>query len=249
MKGTNPETQGHRWAKRVKKRLKRERIEEGQWEELEQRKWDAFNAARDAKEAAEEGDSRHVPSDGSSSDEEPSEWNASAGDAGTSLRDEEGLDPEEVAAVRAVRAAAAAAAARLARLDDDEDDEKRLNRRARRPDASSSARRAPAARASSNPFAALGGPPRAARSADRQAAVDLPDRQHPDFSTAAPAAAATFVPTTTVSEEEHRAHRAAEGLAAARAKKQTLGVVGRAGASAKKHKKALKRARRAAAAR
>ena len=99
MKGTNPETQGHRWAKRVKKRLKRERIEEGQWEELEQRKWDAFNAARDAKEAAEEGDSRHVPSDGSSSDEEPSEWNASAGDAGTSLRDEEGLDPEEAAAV------------------------------------------------------------------------------------------------------------------------------------------------------
>ena len=144
MKGTNPETQGHRWAKRVKKRLKRERIEEGQWEELEQRKWDAFNAARDAKEAAEEGDSRHVPSDGSSSDEEPSEWNASAGDAGTSLRDEEGLDPEEVAAVRAVKAAAAAAAARLARLDDDDDDEKRLNRRARRPDASSSARRAPA---------------------------------------------------------------------------------------------------------
>ena len=188
MKGTNPETQGHRWAKRVKKRLKRERIEEGQWEELEQRKWDAFNAARDAKEAAEEGDSRHVPSDGSSSDEEPSEWNASAGDAGTSLRDEEGLDPEEAAAVRAVKAAAAAAAARLARLDDDDDDEKRLNRRARRPDASSSARRAPAARASSNPFAALGGPPRAARSADRRAAVDLPDRQHPDFSTAAPAA-------------------------------------------------------------
>ena len=51
MKGTNPETQGHRWAKRVKKRLKRERIEEGQWEELEQRKWDAFNAEREAKEA------------------------------------------------------------------------------------------------------------------------------------------------------------------------------------------------------
>ena len=244
MKGTNPETQGHRWAKRVKKRLKRERIEEGQWEELEQRKWDAFNAARDAKEAAEEGDSRHVPPDGSSSDEEPSEWNASAGDAGTSLRDEEGLDPEEAAAVRAVKAAAAAAAARLARLDDDDDDEKRLNRRARRPDASSAARRAPAARASSNPYAALGGPPRAARPADRRASVDLPDGQHPNLSTAA-----TFVSTTAVSEEEHRAHRAAEGLAAARAKKQTLGVVGRAGASAKKHKKALKRARRAAAAR
>ena len=29
MKGTNPETQGHRWAKRVKKRLKKEQREEG----------------------------------------------------------------------------------------------------------------------------------------------------------------------------------------------------------------------------
>eukprot|EP00740_Mantoniella_antarctica_P021883 CAMPEP_0198695934 /NCGR_PEP_ID=MMETSP1468-20131203/297116_1 /TAXON_ID=1461545 /ORGANISM="Mantoniella sp, Strain CCMP1436" /LENGTH=39 /DNA_ID= /DNA_START= /DNA_END= /DNA_ORIENTATION= len=37
MKGTNPETQGHRWAKRVKKRLKKEQKEEGQWEDLEEK--------------------------------------------------------------------------------------------------------------------------------------------------------------------------------------------------------------------
>ena len=52
MKGTNPETQGHRWAKRVKKRLKRQAIEEGQWEALEQRRWDALNAERERDAAA-----------------------------------------------------------------------------------------------------------------------------------------------------------------------------------------------------
>ena len=46
MKGTNPETQGHRWAKRVKKRQKREQIEEGQWADLERKKIEEDERAR-----------------------------------------------------------------------------------------------------------------------------------------------------------------------------------------------------------
>ena len=44
MKGTNPITQGHRWQKRVKERLKKHEHEEGQWERLEDKKSEEINA-------------------------------------------------------------------------------------------------------------------------------------------------------------------------------------------------------------
>ena len=145
MKGTNPETQGHRWAKRVKKRLKKEQKEDGQWEDLERKR------AREAQEAAAAA---------------AGEASASASeddlDGATDLRDEEGLDPVELAAVRAVKAAPAAAAERLARLQKDEEgDERREGASisdfdARRKKTNRSPNGNLVSPVSSNPFAALG---------------------------------------------------------------------------------------------
>ena len=107
MKGTNPITQGHRWQKRVKERLKKHEHEEGQWERLEDKKWEEINARRAAEESAAAAEAEIDPG---------AEAIFAAADAGTDLRDEEGLDAEELAAVRAVKAAKAAAQARLQRV-------------------------------------------------------------------------------------------------------------------------------------
>ena len=133
MKGTNPETQGHRWAKRVKKRLKKEQKEDGQWEDLERKR------AREAEEAAAAA---------------AGEASASASeddlDGATDLRDEEGLDPAELAAER------------LARLQKDEEgDERREGASksdfdARRKKTNRSPNGNLVSPVSSNPFAALG---------------------------------------------------------------------------------------------
>ena len=257
MKGTNPETQGHRWAKRVKKRLKKEQREDGQWEDLEREK------AREAEEAAA-----------------AAAWEASASasaseradlDGATDLRDEEGLDPAELAAVRAVKAAAAAAAERLARLEKDaeatrEGEEKREGasnaKRAKRKekDRKPPTRRAPV---SSNPFAALGRLRRSRDAAeDDGAAVVDPGTERTgrgDVPGSIPGggagdarrvAARRHEPQTTrvknlgASAIDARNRLAAEGAAAAVKHRRVLGIVGVSGSSAKKLKKQLKRARR-----
>ena len=107
MKGTNPITQGHRWQKRVKERLKKHEHEEGQWERLEDKKSEEIRARHAAEESAAAAEAEIDPG---------AEAIFAAADAGTDLRDEEGLDAEELAAVRAVKAAKAAAQARLQRV-------------------------------------------------------------------------------------------------------------------------------------
>ena len=254
MKGTNPETQGHRWAKRVKKRLKKEQREDGQWEALEREK------ARKAEEAA------------AAATEEASASESASGlddlDGATDLRDEEGLDPAELAAVRAVKAAAAAASERLARLEKDADatregDEKRERTSDAKPAAGESVRRAPV---SSNPFAALGRLRRSRDAAeDDGAAVVDPGTERTgrgDVPGSIPGggagdtrrvAARRHEPQTTrvknlgASAIDARNRLAAEGAAAAVSRRRVLGIVGVSGSSAKKLKKQLKRARRAGA--
>ena len=245
MKGTNPETQGHRWAKRVKKRLKKEQREDGQWEDLEREK------AREAEEAAA-----------------AAAWEASASasaseradlDGATDLRDEEGLDPAELAAVRAVKAAAAAAAERLARLEKDaeatrEGEEKREGasnaKRAKRKEKEGKplpTRRAPV---SSNPFAALGRLRRSRDAAeDGGAAVVDPGTERTDRGDvpgSIPGAQTTRVKKKSpgASAIDARKRLAAEGAAAAVKHRRVLGIVGVSGSSAKKLKKQLKRAKR-----
>jgi len=245
MKGTNPETQGHRWAKRVKKRLKKEQREDGQWEDLEREK------AREAEEAAA-----------------AAAWEASASasaseradlDGATDLRDEEGLDPAELAAVRAVKAAAAAAAERLARLEKDaeatrEGEEKREResnaKRAKRKEKEGKpppTRRAPV---SSNPFAALGSLRRSRDAAgDGGAAVVDPGTERTGRGDV-PGSITDDAQTTRVKKGQEesaidaRKRLAAEGAAAAVKHRRVLGIVGVSGSSAKKLKKQLKRARR-----
>jgi hypothetical protein len=245
MKGTNPETQGHRWAKRVKKRLKKEQREDGQWEDLEREK------AREAEEAAA-----------------AAAWEASASasaseradlDGATDLRDEEGLDPAELAAERAVKAAAAAAAERLARLEKDaeatrEGEEKREGasnaKRAKRKGKEGKpppTRRAPV---SSNPFAALGRLRRSRDAAeDGGAAVVDPGTERTGRGDVP--GSITGAQTTRVKKKnpgasaiDARKRLAAEGAAAAVKHRRVLGIVGVSGSSAKKLKKQLKRARR-----
>jgi len=248
MKGTNPETQGHRWAKRVKKRLKKEQREDGQWEDLEREK------ARQAEEAAA-----------------AAAWEASASasaseradlDGATDLRDEEGLDPAELAAVRAVKAAAAAAAERLARLEKDaeatrEGEEKREGasnaKRAKRKEKEGKplpTRRAPV---SSNPFAALGRLRRSRDAAeDGGAAVVDPGTERTGRGDVP--GSITGAQTTRVKKKnknpnaasaiDARKRLAAEGAAAAVKHRRVLGIVGVSGSSAKKLKKQLKRAKR-----
>ncbi len=246
MKGTNPETQGHRWAKRVKKRLKKEQREDGQWEDLEREK------AREAEEAAA-----------------AAAWEASASasaseradlDGATDLRDEEGLDPAELAAVRAVKAAAAAAAERLARLEKDaeatrEGEEKREResnaKRAKRKEKEGKpppTRRAPV---SSNPFAALGRLRRSRDAAENgeDAVVDPGTERTGRGDVPGSITDDASQKTTRVKKGQKesaidaRKRLAAEGAAAAVKHRRVLGIVGVSGSSAKKLKKQLKRAR------
>ena len=140
MKGTNPITQGHRWQKRVKERLKKHEHEEGQWERLEDKKSEEINARRAAEESAAAAEAEIDPG---------AEAIFAAADAGTDLRDEEGLDAEELAAVRAVKAAKAAAQARLQRV------QREGEKSNASPDAPEKKRVKKRASTSANPFAAL----------------------------------------------------------------------------------------------
>ena len=83
MKGTNPITQGHRWQKRVKQRLKKQQLEEGQWEQLEDKKWEEVRAQKQREETAAAAEADLDPG---------ARAIFAAADAGTDLRDEEGLD-------------------------------------------------------------------------------------------------------------------------------------------------------------
>ena len=246
MKGTNPETQGHRWAKRVKKRLKKEQREDGQWEDLEREK------AREAEEAAA-----------------AAAWEASASasaseradlDGATDLRDEEGLDPAELAAVRAVKAAAAAAAERLARLEKDaeatregeekrerESNAKQEKKRKEKEGKPPPTRRAPV---SSNPFAALGRLRRSRDAAENGGAAVVDPGTERTGRGDVPGSITGARTTTRVKKGQKesaidaRKRLAAEGAAAAVKHRRVLGIVGVSGSSAKKLKKQLKRARR-----
>ena len=238
MKGTNPETQGHRWAKRVKKRLKKEQREDGQWEDLEREK------AREAEEAAA-----------------AAAWEASASasaseradlDGATDLRDEEGLDPAELAAVRAVKAAAAAAAERLARLEKDAEATRERESNAKRAKRKEKEGKPPPTRrapVSSNPFAALGRLRRSRDAAgDGGAAVVDPGTERTGRGDV-PGSITGSARTTRVKKGQKesaidaRKRLAAEGAAAAVKHRRVLGIVGVSGSSAKKLKKQLKRAR------
>ena len=238
MKGTNPETQGHRWAKRVKKRLKKEQREDGQWEDLEREK------AREAEEAAA-----------------AAAWEASASasaseradlDGATDLRDEEGLDPAELAAVRAVKAAAAAAAERLARLEKDAEATRERESNAKRAKRKEKEGKPPPTRrapVSSNPFAALGSLRRSRDAAgDGGAAVVDPGTERTGRGDV-PGSITGARTTTRVKKGQKesaidaRKRLAAEGAAAAVKHRRVLGIVGVSGSSAKKLKKQLKRAR------
>ena len=79
MKGTNPITQGHRWQKRVKERLKKHEHEEGQWERLEDKKSEEIRARHAAEESAAAAEAEIDPG---------AEAIFAAADAGTDLRDE-----------------------------------------------------------------------------------------------------------------------------------------------------------------
>jgi hypothetical protein len=216
MKGTNPITQGHRWQKRVKERLKKHEHEEGQWERLEDKKSEEINARRAAEESAAAAEAEIDPG---------AEAIFAAADAGTDLRDEEGLDAEELAAVRAVKAAKAAAQARLQRVQ-------------REGEKSNGASDAPAkkrvkvqrASTSANPFAAL------VRS--RPKPLETADTAPAPTATPPPPA-----PEPTPAPTEARKYRA--GQAADIAKKRAIGVVGVKGGSQKKLKKLLKKKRAA----
>ena len=240
MKGTNPETQGHRWAKRVKKRLKKEQREDGQWEDLEREK------AREAEEAAA-----------------AAAWEASASasaseradlDGATDLRDEEGLDPAELAAVRAVKAAAAAAAERLARLEKDAEATRERESNAKRAKRKEKEGKPPPTRrapVSSNPFAALGRLRRSRDAAENggAAVVDPGTERTGRGDVPGSITGDASQKTTRVKKGQKesaidaRKRLAAEGAAAAVKHRRVLGIVGVSGSSAKKLKKQLKRAR------
>ena len=252
MKGTNPETQGHRWAKRVKKRLKKEQKEDGQWEDLERKR------AREAEEAAAAAAGEASESASASEDHL---------DGATDLRDEEGLDPAELAAVRAVKAAAAAAAERLARLQKDEEGDQRppegasksdFDARPKKTNRETGARNSNlASPVSSNPFAALGRlqKRRSVETRGGGASEPVSERRagHGDVPGSIPGADARIKIKTNArrageSAVDARNRLAAEGAAAADSRKRVLGISGVAGSSAKKLKKRLKRARQAAGA-
>lgn len=239
MKGTNPETQGHRWAKRVKKRLKKEQREDGQWEDLEREK------AREAEEAAA-----------------AAAWEASASasaseradlDGATDLRDEEGLDPAELAAVRAVKAAAAAAAERLARLEKDAEATRERESNAKRAKRKEKEGKPPPTRrapVSSNPFAALGRLRRSRDAAENGGAAVVDPGTERTGRGDVPGSITGARTTTRVKKGQKesaidaRKRLAAEGAAAAVKHRRVLGIAGVSGSSAKKLKKQLKRARR-----
>ena len=144
MKGTNPETQGHRWAKRVKKRLKNQQKEDGQWEDLERKKEREAEEAEKGATAA--GDEFELESD-------------SEAEYGTELRSDQDVEHEaELAALRAVKEAAAAAEERLARIDKETKDgeTKSSSKSAKQNTKHSVVKNKTKQQVSSNPFAALG---------------------------------------------------------------------------------------------
>jgi hypothetical protein len=216
MKGTNPITQGHRWQKRVKERLKKHEHEEGQWERLEDKKSEEIRARHAAEESAAAAEAEIDPG---------AEAIFAAADAGTDLRDEEGLDAEELAAVRAVKAAKAAAQARLQRV------QREGEKSNASPDAPEKKRvKKQRASTSANPFAAL------VRS--RPKPLETADTAPAPTATPPPPA-----PEPTPAPTEARKYRA--GQAADIAKKRAIGVVGVKGGSQKKLKKLLKKKRAA----
>ena len=246
MKGTNPITQGHRWHKRVKKRLKKEQKEEGQWEVLEEKKWAKWREEQEAAAAAQEegrgGEEDESPSGelketGGGEEREAAEisyW----GSKGTTLRDEEGLDEEEAAAVRAVKAAAEAAGARLRRVASEDGAALPTEEKTSSSSAKKKRKKAHTGLASANPFAGLVAhrPAKAGthHSHSEGAPGPSPEKRKERERERAPSPPA---PSFVVD----RAHRAALGLQAAKAKSQLLGIQGRAGGSAKKLKKLLKK--------
>ena len=215
MKGTNPITQGHRWQKRVKQRLKKQQLEEGQWEQLEDKEWEEVRAQKQREETAVAAEAdldlgaRAI---------------FAAADAGTDLRDEEGLDAEELAAVRAVKAAKAAAQARLQRVqrEGEQSEESDALPRSARSHIDSPPRLLPTP--SRHWFAR---DPARARQISRRRQPRRPRRPRPN-----PAP-----------NSEPRKYRA--GLAAEIAKKRAIGVAGVTGGSQKKLKSSLKKKRAA----
>jgi hypothetical protein len=226
MKGTNPETQGHRWAKRVKKRQKREQIEEGQWADLERKKIEEDERARlEAEEDAAFPSCEPSPSEKEEEEDDDDDDDGAA----TGLRDEEGLDAEELAAVRAVKVAAAAAAERLRRVSE-ESEETRARKKARAGERPRSTTK-PAwvgGGGGANPFAALAFRPAPAPAKPRARENDPRARPPPPE-----------VPAPRAHLQKHR-----RGPEASVNKSRRLGVVGRTGLSAKAQKKALKRRRK-----
>ncbi|EEH57388.1 uncharacterized protein MICPUCDRAFT_58233 [Micromonas pusilla CCMP1545] len=226
MKGTNPETQGHRWAKRVKKRQKREQIEEGQWADLERKKIEEDERARlEAEEDAAFPSCEPSPSEKEEEEDDDDDDDGAA----TGLRDEEGLDAEELAAVRAVKVAAAAAAERLRRVSE-EGEETRARKKARageRPRSTTKPARVGGG-GGANPFAALAFRPAPAPAKPRARENDPRARPPPPE-----------VPAPRAHLQKHR-----RGPEASVNKSRRLGVVGRTGLSAKAQKKALKRRRK-----
>ena len=215
MKGTNPITQGHRWQKRVKQRLKKQQLEEGQWEQLEDKKWEEVRAQKQREETAAAAEADLDPG---------ARAIFAAADAGTDLRDEEGLDAEELAAVRAVKAVKAAAQARLQRVQREGEQSEESDAL---PKKRKKSHRLPAP-ASANPFAAL--------------VRSRPDPREADIAPA-PTATPPPPPAEPAHNPEPRKYRA--GLAAEIAKKRAIGVAGVTGGSQKKLKKLLKKKRAA----
>lgn len=238
MKGTNPETQGHRWAKRVKKRLKVQQREDGQWEDLDRKK------EREAEELAAAAATKTT--DG---DELPGIDPGDA-DTGTELRDEEGLPEAELAAVRLVKEAAQRAEDHYARAEKQTKDkaDAKSNKSATKPN--TFAPKKAKAQVSSNPYAALN----FGRIAVTKKEVDLPkvtaEGGTGDGVQGVTTATEKNLPPTKrkagETQLQARNRLAAEGSVAASLRKQKLGINGVSGQSAKKLKKQLKRARQAA---
>jgi hypothetical protein len=238
MKGTNPETQGHRWAKRVKKRLKKIQKEDGQWGDLKRKK------EREAEEASSAAAGHLQDPTASLAFQEDDLRDA------TDLRDEKNVeDPAELAAVRAVKAAAAVAAERLARLEREAETKEGVPTTEKKRELQKSHANPTqdhSSVASTNPFAALGALRRArskhAVVGDARAFVAHPERAH---SAASPPHRAKPPPPPGESARDARNRLAAEGAEKAIHRKRVLGVRGVPGSSAKKLKRRLKRALRA----
>ena len=237
MKGTNPETQGHRWAKRVKKRLKIQQKEDGQWEDWGRKKEREAEEAEKGATAA--GDEFELESD-------------SEAEYGTELRSEQDVEDEaELAALRAVKEAAAAAEERLARIDKETKDgeTKSSSKSAKQNTKHSVVKNKTKQQVSSNPFAALGFGRQAPKKKSTEE-LEGSDRGEGVVSVSVASSLDTHTPVSKrkagESQLDARNRLAAVGAKAAVDRKHKLGIKGVAGLSAKKLKKQLKRARQAA---